>query len=154
MSLNFNYSKCVNSDELHNNPFDSETIHPITEALIWNMMAIDMSGISESNVDEVWFRTALLSLTRRKSAVSYDDPVVGYVEVHFTRDDIIRHIGLSTNVSTLTRKQWLAKMYDDKNSLRWLVLPAQDKTAMQMVAEQAARVAARKEARPMRPDID
>lgn len=147
MSLNFNFSRCENSDELQTNPFDSETIHPITEAMIWNMMAIDMAEITEKNVDEVWFRTAMLSLTRDKSAVSYNDPDAGFVKVHFTRDDIVRHIGLSTNVSTKSRKQWLDRMYGHADSIKWLVLDnhSQKETAMQMVAEQAARVKARKE---------
>jgi hypothetical protein len=147
MSLNFNYSKCSNTDELHNNPFDENTINPVTEAVIFNMMSIDMGVITAENVEEVWFRTVLHSLTTDACAIVYRNPGEEPVRVYLTRDDIVRHIGLTTNVTTKTRRQWLARCYDDKHSINWLNTDRiQKKPAMQMLAEQAAKVKAAKEA--------
>lgn len=142
MSLNFNYSKCVDSDQLVN-PVKHDEMHPVTHFMIWNMMAIDMSVITKENVDEVWFRTKLNMLITDCCAASYNDgndkPLV---RIWPTREDVVRHIGLSTNVSTMTRKKWLEKQFCNPRSIEWLNAPYQEKSAMQMVADRAAEVKA------------
>jgi hypothetical protein len=143
MSLNFNYAKCRNSDELHSHPSNPDLIHPVTEAVIWNMMAIDMTDITDKNVDEVWFRTALHSLTTDACAVVFNDPEVGYQRVYLTRADIERHIGLYTNVAQISRAKWLARRYGTQTSISMLNTRDASKTAMQLVAEQAERMTAR-----------
>ena len=145
MSLNFNYAKCKDADQLVN-PARPDEMHPITHFLIWNSMAIDVGSITEENVDEVWFRTKLRCLTDDVCGARYDNgPDEPDTKIHVTRDDIVRHVGLFTNVSTLTRQQWLKKMYCDKRSTEWVRLPYQEKSAMQMVADHCEKWKAQQE---------
>lgn len=144
MSLNFNYSKCKDADQLVN-PMRPDEMHPITHFLIWNCMAIDVGSITEQMVDEIWFRTKLRCLTDDVCGARYSNgPDKPDTKIHITRDDIVRHIGLTTNVMTLTRPQWLKKMYCDKRSTEWVNLPHQEKSAMQMVADRAEEFAKEK----------
>lgn len=85
---------------------DSEKFKALTEedskyndAFIWGMMRVDMGKITEKNADE-W-------LWRYKFA----DTLNGQLFLGFTPtiEDVRKRIGLVCNVSTRTRKQFIAK---------------------------------------------
>lgn len=79
-----------------------------TNALVWAALSLDLSSITAKNVDEWLFR---LSIVEKYRGALIWRTVEGKQEDYlFTREDIIRRIGLSTNVSTKTRTAWLNKM--------------------------------------------
>ena len=70
-----------------------------TEALIWACMAVDLGSITKKDVDEFFFRVETWEKLRGSFLCDYT----------MTREDIERRIGLSTNVSNVTRTKWLKK---------------------------------------------
>ena len=68
-------------------------LNPVTQALVFNAMAIGIGEITERNVEEVYIRTAMADAV-------YGAPLRGPAggAVHLTLADIRRHIGLTTNV--------------------------------------------------------
>lgn len=104
MSLNFDFSAIKDYDAVISHPADHDKVSPVTDAIIWNMLAIDMGVITEKNVEEVIWRTRFSQLLYGPE-LSYNDGT----EVFITPTDIRRHIGLRTNVSEKTRKNYLAK---------------------------------------------
>ena len=113
MSLGWNLTKIANRESLCWLPDgDSKKLNPITEALIWRSLSLDLGEITEKNASEWLFRTRYYSqvfgrpLNRRvekgghESVESFD----------FSIEDIRRHIGLHTNVSTKSRKSFLKRI--------------------------------------------
>src|SRR3984893_4526665 len=92
----------------------------ITEAIVWAGMVYDLSGVTEKNVDEWRFRQELARrvddfypITRPRSQDHKRDL--------FTRAELERRIGLSTNVTNTSRaafqKKLIDKVVDDINRL-------------------------------------
>lgn len=77
----------------------SEQWHPVTQTLVFALMGIGVREITEQNVDEVWRRIAL---AQALGQVITRDPI--------TPADVVRHIGLSTNVSTFTATEFNRRM--------------------------------------------
>jgi hypothetical protein len=101
MSLNWNLSKIANKDTVcfRADSNGERELTGLTHALIWGTIAVDLGEITAKNVDEWKFRLNCIGLV-------YDDKT--WAEI--TREDIAKHIGLSTNVTSRTRKQFIAKM--------------------------------------------
>lgn len=98
MSLNWDAS------EIH----DWETLHAdedqlaITHGIVWMLMATDIDAITEQNVEDAYFRATLQTRLLGYGTVrSHGEPY------EFTLADYRRRIGLSTNVSYKTEKQWI-----------------------------------------------
>ena len=109
MSLDFNLSGVVkfHTPELthpatRGEPPERQRMHPVTNAVIWNTMFVDIGAITEQNVDEFWYRTRLLQLISGAELRGTDG-----TEAFLTRQDIRDHVGLRTNVITKTRMQWI-----------------------------------------------
>lgn len=92
MSLDWSIGKCANWQELKE---DAEW--PTTNAIIWWCMGTDVGTLKSQGQCEEW-------LARYLFACKLDN-----TEPKITLADLIRRIGLSTNVSTMTRSQWLKK---------------------------------------------
>lgn len=78
-----------------------------TNALVWATMTVGLPSITAKNVDEWMRRLALVEKLRGAFINRYikDDSMPGGLReesYHFTREDIVRRIGLSTNASKLT----------------------------------------------------
>lgn len=120
MSLNFDLSAVKNYETVTTHPNDlneeKQRWHPVTDALIWKMLAIDINSIKEDNVDEVWFRIRLLQILDGPEFRWGGHSGVEQSEASLTKQDVIDHIGLSTNVSTKSRKDWLVKVFQVKSS--------------------------------------
>lgn len=97
MALNYNFSKVKDHEELHKN--DSEWGK--TDTLIWMCLAVGIGDITEKNYVEFYSRVHFLE------KISGSMAHVGKEEYLFTVDDIKRRIGLTTNVSNTTRKQFV-----------------------------------------------
>ena len=96
MALNYNFSKVKDHEELHKN--DGEWGK--TDTLIWMCLAVGIGDITEKNYVEFYARVHFLE--KIIGAMAH----VGKEEYFFTIDDIKRRIGMSTNVSNMTRKQF------------------------------------------------
>lgn len=86
-----------------------------TEALVWACMSIGLSGITKKNVDEFFDRVEMLEKLRGAFINRYveDASMAGGLReepYHFTREDIERRVGLSTNVSNETRAKWVKRV--------------------------------------------
>ena len=100
MSLNWNLSKIANKDTVcFTQHEDGQHLTGLTNSLIWATMTVDLGNITAKNVDEWKFRLNCIALV-------YDEKW----QAEITREDIAKHIGLYTNVSSTTRKQFMAKM--------------------------------------------
>lgn len=97
MSLNFDLTRIPNWQQVsltEENGIEGRK----TEALIFATLVIDLPGITAKNVDEFVFRFE----TWEKLHGSLSS-------CELTREDIVRRIGLSTNVSALPRAKWMKK---------------------------------------------
>ena len=101
MSLNWNLTALRPDDLKH---AKSEDAWPMTEAVILSMMGIGMREITEKNFPEVCARFAiyqqLTGLLRRVN--DRDEELLPH--------HLVRYIGLSTNVSTITRAKFLKNL--------------------------------------------
>lgn len=107
-------------------PREQQRWHPVTDALVWKMMAIDMGTITAKNVDEVWFRVRLLQLLDGADLKSQTR------DIFISRQDLVDHIGLSTNVSTKSRTEWLRRQLGPKGN-GYIREFQQSETAMEIV---------------------
>lgn len=106
MSLNYNYSAVP--EQYTVSAFDKDRIHPVTNYLIWSSLLTGISSITHKNVDEVYRRIAILQKLNG-SDIQYVDPLSisqDMIEIYVTRQDIVNHIGLWTNATTLTPSQF------------------------------------------------
>jgi hypothetical protein len=89
---------------------DSGFLKPKTNALIWITMFVDLNEITKKNVDEFWWRLQfLLSIDcgyfqwKEEQEKKHGIPCSPW---EITKQDLIDHIGLSTNASKKTRNQF------------------------------------------------
>jgi hypothetical protein len=80
----------------------------ITEVLVWGCLAVDMAGVTEKNRDEFYAR---MKAWEEKAGGLLSD---GSETVPLTLEMVDRRIGLSTNVVTLKRKEWLDRAAQSK----------------------------------------
>jgi len=67
--------------------------NPVTTALIWHSLNTGIGRITEDNAAEVWARIALVEDLYGASLRNQDG------DMPITKEDVIAHIGLSTNAS-------------------------------------------------------
>lgn len=98
MSLDWSTQQC--DPPLPKNSDDSA----LRNTLTWGSMAVDLGSITAKNIDEWMFRLYF------QETVGLDYISLGQMTMQDVREGLVRWKGLSTNVQTLTRKQWLAKV--------------------------------------------
>lgn len=100
MSLDWNTEKC--KPPLPEGDDDKN----LRTTLIWGALAVDLASITAKNVEEWMFRL------KYQEVVGLDYLSLGEMsdKPDILRAGLTRWIGLSTNVPTLTRKKWLAKV--------------------------------------------
>jgi hypothetical protein len=105
MPLNWSIANCKNWESLK-----SDEEWPVTNALIWGSMSVDLSGITEKNITEYYARISVWEgivgafVNTKKSK---DDPVTPR---HITLEDLQKRIGMTTNVSNASRAEWLKRL--------------------------------------------
>lgn len=90
-------------------------MNPVTNALIWSTIAVDLPGITRENAAEFFAR---LRFTER-----LDGPMLIRAEVDgkrpegyaafITPEEVVAHIGLTANVTAKSRAQWLKRFSND-----------------------------------------
>lgn len=101
MSLNWNIEKVKNWKEL-----SEGDAWQITQVLISVTMAVGIDEITEKNYKEFYARTNLLERLHGTWMIKDSQPL------YFTLEDIERRIGLSTNVSPISRTQFNKRQLD------------------------------------------
>lgn len=103
MSLNVDASRVKNADTVcFRGEGDAREWNPRTTLIAFTTMTIDIGEITAENAEEFYCRCALLNgLYASASNIPPQEITIA---------DIRAHIGLRTNVLTLTRAKWLAKV--------------------------------------------
>ena len=105
MSLNFDTTNIANRETVTTSPFDKDKWHPVTEAMIWACLAVEIGEITEANAEEYFERLAMWQLAFGPWLTFGND------EVYLTLEDVKLHIGLKTNVfPKKTKTQFLDKL--------------------------------------------
>jgi len=140
MSLNFDYTKCalINGEKVQDHPNDEDRWHPVGEALVWTMMVIGMREINAGNIGKVWERISLYQKVTGPM-LQYGDGTKAYV----VREDLVQHIGLSTNVATISDAAWAKHIA--KVATNYHVKNADGVSARSIVALQCAKYQTKKE---------
>lgn len=97
MSLNWNVTKCKNSEELVN-----EKEWPITNALIWLTMIVGIGHITEKKVPEFLARVRFIEKLQGTYFLSKDGK-----NLPIEKEWVLKRVGLKTNVSDITRNQFV-----------------------------------------------
>ena len=84
-------SKCWTETE------DGKALNPVTSALIWACVSVDMKEITSNNAEEFYTRYVMLSKARGERG-------------RLTMEDVKAHVGLWTNVNTRTQAQFNKKV--------------------------------------------
>lgn len=125
MSLNFDLTAIkdrLSDEEWHKLTTSKETRdaedgkkqwHPVTNAIIWAGLSLDLSSITEENVDEWTYRALLLQHATGAFLSTAEGPVF------LTEEDFRSHIGLRTNCTTRSRKDWLLRIFTKQRGKVW-----------------------------------
>lgn len=97
MSLNWNLTDIQNHEEVWSEDHPKES--SITEAIIWDTMAVDMGKITEDNYRAFYARLVMFN----QAAGITDDRV--------TLADVKRRVGLRTNVTTTSDAAYKGRLY-------------------------------------------
>ena len=105
MSLDFDVSKIKDFANVTTSAFDINgrpQWNPVTNALVWWTIPLGIYKITEDNVDAFWKRLQLWQ--------AIVGPVLNYADgdIWLTQDDVVAHIGLSTNATSKTQTQFMA----------------------------------------------
>ena len=131
MALHWDLSKVEDSEAL-----TEGTEWSITEAIIWMTMSVGLQGITEDNVDEFVYRTALVQ--------AIYGPWLSY-GIYVTESMVRRRVGLFTNVSDEKRNPWMKRQMEG-NAMARLIRAQQsesDEIMARLQAEDAAKAAAK-----------
>lgn len=95
---------------------DGYRLNPVTDALIWECLALDMNRITEKNVDQFYARMKMsYAIHQHTPRFSHLAKAINWMTPHgewdgsITKDMIRAHVGLSTNVTQKTDAQWMKK---------------------------------------------
>ena len=107
MALHWSIERVKDWKEIADDPEQRK----ITEAIVWAALVYDLSGVTEKNIAEWLFRQEFARhiddfypITRPRSQ--------GHKRDLFTRAELDRRIGLSTNVTNTTRAAFQKKLVD------------------------------------------
>lgn len=110
MSLNWELGKIKDWETVCR---DSEgRVHPVTNALIWRLMVIGIGRITEDNAVEVYTRSRFYTGLGEHPIVRWDEKTKKHRPDDFTVEEILRHVGLWTNVTTETSARWYKRITD------------------------------------------
>lgn len=118
MSLNWDITNVANRDSVcwladpTKEAPERRRLNFVTEALIWATLAVDIGTITADNISEWQWRLAFLDQCGNRGKFLVTPVKKGSKKLEergFTDDELRQHIGLRTNVTTTTRKAWLAK---------------------------------------------
>jgi len=122
-------------DPAHGVTAGDRMLNPLTSALIWATMAVDLPGITRANAPEFYAR---LHFVEKHGGAHLIRPMKNGVRpegaaAFITPEEVIAHIGLTANVTPKSRSKWLQKFsFDlDRDEHRVLTLLAEASTAVE-----------------------
>jgi hypothetical protein len=128
MSLNYDLTKVTNFKKVCHVlnpeiPKDERTesygfkLNPITEALIWITIGVDIPEITKKNVNEFYWRMRFIQKFKEIKILNGTDKLGRIHTFNPNLKQIKAHIGLKTNASNYTRAQFMQRMKKDLESL-------------------------------------
>ena len=112
MSLNYDLTKIENSEELCWKPDEENegefNMSIITNTLIWSTLSIGMNKITEANAKDFLVRCDLFADILGAPMYIWQGP--DKIDQRLTYQNIIDHIGLSTNASTDSKTVFLHRI--------------------------------------------
>lgn len=146
MSLNYSIKKVTNFKKVcyvlnPEIPKDERTesygfkLNPITEAIIWLTMSVDINEITEKNYHEFYWRVRFIDKFKGIKMLNATDKANRIHTFNPNLKQIKAHIGLSTNASNYTRAEFMKRMQVDLQSILDEILD-QEKKAKILLAEQ------------------
>jgi hypothetical protein len=109
MSLNWDLTKIKDSKSVCWTGEDNKSLNAVTEVLIWGTMFVGIREITAHNVDvfaerlRVWWDADDDGGPLREWKDGHADPV----SRHVTPEEVRAHVGLKTNATNYTERQWL-----------------------------------------------
>ena len=91
-------------------------MNPLTNALIWSTIAVDLPGITRENAPEFFARLRFTERLDGPFLIRAEGPDGKRPEgedAFLTVDEVIDHIGLTANVTPKSRSAWLKKLSRD-----------------------------------------
>lgn len=111
MALTWNVADIVNHEDVTTaprlRPEDADKWHPVTEALIWHSMICGFNKITRANWEEVYARVRMWEHVAGCMLANDEG------DIPITKVDVERHIGLHTNTSTMSNKDFTAKVMNE-----------------------------------------
>lgn len=115
MALTWSVERIKDHERITTSPWPGEgggdQWHPITSKLVMLSMVCGYGVITNANAKDVAERVAMYELAfpnDRLGFLGQQGSGVDYISI--TYKDVLNHVGLSTNASTLTRAQWVKKL--------------------------------------------
>jgi hypothetical protein len=117
MPLTWNVEKCKNVDKIINKGGDENSPNAIewciTEKLIWMSMSCGYYQITKKNYEEIWFRISLQETYDGNHIGKWSKKHKCLIDYYITLEDVKNRIGLHTNASSATTKQFFNKLLKD-----------------------------------------
>lgn len=108
MALNFDVSAVADFKTITTHPTDANKWHPVTEALTWHAMIIGVPVITQENAGEFFRRVAIWEHITGPMLSGQRN-----LDWRITMSDVINHVGLRTNASSLTNAKFAAKVMQE-----------------------------------------
>ena len=90
----------------------AERLRPITNMFIWATMSVDLTGITEENHVEFWVRMKLLESLTGSFMRQWNEETEKWDDRPITIEEVKAHIGLHTNVSKKTWREFMMRHLD------------------------------------------
>lgn len=130
MALNFDVSAIADFKTITTHPTEPDTWSPITEALVWHAMIIGVPTITQENAGEFFRRVAIWE--------HITGPMLNgqrNLDWRITMADVVNHLGLRTNASSLSNAKFAAKVAQELGRQADLRLRTGETSLRQRLAE-------------------
>jgi hypothetical protein len=118
-SDNVCWVEATQDDPNHGIVAGEKYMSPVTNTLIWATIAVDLPGITEENAGEFFARLQIWEsifgafMIRAEVDGVRPEGAAAFI----TRDEVIAHIGLTCNVSPVSRAKWLKRIDQEMSDI-------------------------------------
>ena len=110
MSLDFRYGKVADPSVLFTQ--DGSQFNGFCQVVCFSLLALDVGEVTEKSMPEILWRVEVLNALGEFYLV--EAKVEGFISRNVTEAEWRSVLGLTTNVGTRSRSQWIAKMGKSK----------------------------------------
>jgi hypothetical protein len=89
-----------------------ERLNPVTLMFIWATTSVDLRGITEENHVEFWLRMKFHEKFHGCFLRTWDEETKGWKPRDIAYEEVKSHIGLHTNVSEKSWREWVNRVVD------------------------------------------